>query len=101
MLKTGSRLQSQVCDTQVIVIKAPAGEVELACGGHPMIDVGQSPAAGLTAAGGLDGGTQLGKRYVDAEDTVEVLVTKPGAGSLSLDGTALDIKSAKPLPSSD
>jgi len=101
VLKTGSRLQSQVCDTQVIVIKAPAGEVELACGGHPMIDVGQSPAAGLTAAGGLDGGTQLGKRYVDAEDTVEVLVTKPGAGSLSLDGTALDIKSAKPLPSSD
>ncbi|MBM7368873.1 hypothetical protein [Gordonia hydrophobica] len=101
MLKTGSRLQSQVCDAQVIIIKAPAGDVELACGGQPMIDVTESPAAGLTPATGLDGGTQIGKRYVDAEDTVEVLVTKPGVGSLSLDGTALDIKSAKPLPSSD
>ena len=101
MLKTGSRLQSQVCGTQVIIIKAAAGDSELDCGGQPMIDVAQTPATGLTPAAGLDGGTQLGKRYVDAENTVEILVTKPGAGSLSLGGTPLDIKSAKPLPSSD
>ncbi|ASR03224.1 MULTISPECIES: hypothetical protein [Gordonia] len=101
MLKTGSRLQSQVCGTQVIIVKAPAGESELDCGGQPMIDVTKTPATGLTPAAGLDSGTQLGKRYVDPEDTVEVLVTKPGTGTLSLGGTPLDIKSAKPLPSSD
>ena len=66
-----------------------------------MVDVAQAPSSGLTPAAGLDGGTQIGKRYVDAADTVEILVTKSGAGSLSLGGTPLDIKSAKPLPSSD
>ncbi|MBA4022613.1 MAG: hypothetical protein C0482_09640 [Gordonia sp.] len=101
MLKTGSRLQSQVCGTQVIVIKATTADSELDCGGQPMVDVAQAPSSGLTPAAGLDGGTQIGKRYVDAADTVEILVTKPGAGSLSLGGTPLDIKSAKPLPSSD
>ena len=101
MFKTGRRLQSQVCGTQVIIIKAPAGEAALDCGGQPMIDVTQSPVAGLSPAAGLDGGTQIGKRYVDADDTVEILVTKPGTGSLSLDGKLLDVKSAKPLPSSD
>lgn len=101
MLKTGSRLQSQVDGTQVIVIKSPAGEPELACGGQPMIDVAQSPAPGLSPAAGLDGGTAIGKRYVDTDNTVEILVTKPGNGSLTLDGTPLEIKNAKPLPSSD
>ena len=62
MFKTGSRLQSQVCGTQVIIIKAPAGEAALDCGGQPMIDVTQSPVAGLSPAAGLDGGTQIGKR---------------------------------------
>ena len=42
----------------------------------------------------------MGKRYV-AEGGVEVLVTKAGAGSLSLGRTALALKEAKPLPASD
>ena len=41
------------------------------------------------------------EEFADADDTVEILVTKPGTGSLSLDGKLLDVKSAKPLPSSD
>ena len=36
MIKTGTRLQSQVCDTQVIVVKAADGLDDLRCGGHPM-----------------------------------------------------------------
>ena len=32
---------------------------------------------------------------------IEVLATKGGAGSLSLDGQPLALKDAKPLPSSD
>jgi hypothetical protein len=43
----------------------------------------------------------LGKRYVDDGDTMEVLCTKPGTGSLGADGASLQLKEAKPLPASD
>jgi hypothetical protein len=46
-------------------------------------------------------GTQMGKRFADPESGIEVLATKGGAGSLSLDGQPLALKDAKPLPSSD
>jgi hypothetical protein len=49
----------------------------------------------------LTGGTQLGKRYADADDDIELLCVKPGTGTLTLNGDALDIKAAKQLPSSD
>jgi hypothetical protein len=45
-------------------------------------------------------GTAMGKRYVD-ESGAEVLVTKAGAGSLSIGNTPLVLKEAKPLPASD
>src|SRR5437763_403561 len=32
---------------------------------------------------------------------VDVLVTRPASGTLTLDGEALDLKTAKPLPASD
>ena len=38
-LKAGSRLKSAVCDTQVMVIAAPAGEVALTCGGAAMVEI--------------------------------------------------------------
>jgi hypothetical protein len=43
----------------------------------------------------------MGKRYVDPDETVEVLCTKPGAGSLGIGDALLDLKEAKPLPASD
>jgi hypothetical protein len=46
-------------------------------------------------------GTKVGKRYVDADGTVELLCVKAGKGSLSIGGSALQIKDSKPLPSSD
>lgn len=46
-------------------------------------------------------GTKMGKRYVNASGTVELLCVKPGQGSLSINGAALQLKEAKPLPSSD
>nr|WP_221247159.1 hypothetical protein [Gordonia humi] len=100
-MTAGSRLKSQACTTQIIVVKAGDGDVEVRCGGHPMIDVTATGQDGLAAAAGFDGGTVMGKRYVDAADTLEVLVTKNGAGSLSVSDDLLEIKSAKPLPSSD
>lgn len=101
MLKTGARLRSQVCVTEVIVVRAGSDEVDLRCGGHPMLDLSETPAGGLVAPAGFEGGTALGKRYVDGTGTVEVLVTKAGAGTLSIGDTPLDLKEAKPLPSSD
>jgi hypothetical protein len=101
MLKNGARLRSQVCDTQVIVVRAGTTDGTLTCGGAPMIDLTGTPSADLDLAPEAAEGTAIGKRYVDEGDTIEVLATKGGAGSLALDGVPLAIKSAKPLPSSD
>ncbi|GAY07619.1 hypothetical protein [Pseudonocardia sp. N23] len=46
-------------------------------------------------------GLLLGKRYTDESRTLEVLVTKAGAGPLSVGGAVLTVKAAKPLPASD
>ena len=58
-----------------------------------------------TGSGEIDadhkGGTQMGKRYTNEAGDIEILCTKPGEGNLAVDGTALEIKGAKPLPSSD
>jgi hypothetical protein len=100
-LKSGARLRSQVDATEVVVVRAGSGGADIACGGHPMVDTTATPLDGLAVADGLDGGTLLGKRYTDAAGEMEVLVTKPGQGSLTLGGTPLELKSAKPLPASD
>jgi hypothetical protein len=100
-LKNGARLRSQVDTTEVIVVRGRPGDADIACGGHPMLDLAGTPQAGLGLADGLDGGTQLGKRYTDDAGEIELLVTKPGQGSLTLDGAPLELKTAKPLPASD
>ena len=100
LLKPGTRLRSAVCATEVIVVRAPADDVELSCGGAPLVPIGtDAPAGELDPA--HSGGTRLGKRYADEELGLEVLCTKPGDGSLSVGGTALPEKDAKPLPASD
>ncbi|CAA0136678.1 Uncharacterised protein [Mycolicibacterium vanbaalenii] len=99
-MKSGSRLQSQVCDTQVIVVKAADSLADLRCGGAAMValDADTDPALALDPA--LSGGVVMGKRYVDDAGS-EVLVTKAGAGTLSVGATPLTLKEAKPLPASD
>jgi len=98
-LKAGTRLQSAVCSTEVMIVKAPE-EADLTCGGAPLLPLGKDKS-GADPADGADGGTQIGKRYVDADETLELLCTKPGKGSLAVGGAAMSIKGAKPLPSSD
>ena len=103
MIKNGTRLQSQVCDTQVIVVRSADSLDDIKAGGAPMVPVGTEDPAGaseLTIDPDLSGGTLMGKRYVD-DAGAEVLVTKAGAGSLSIGSTLLQIKEAKPLPASD
>ncbi len=99
-LKAGIRMRSAVCATEVMVVAAPESEVGLSCGGAPMIPVGEEPAAGQTISPDANKGSQIGKRYVNEAGDLELLCTKPGEGSLAV-GAALQIKAAKPLPSSD
>ena len=100
VLKAGARFKSAVCDTQVMVIKAPAGEFELACGGVAML-APNAVVGEATLSAAHAGETLIGKRYVNADESLELLCTKGGRGTLTLDGTPLEIKQAKQLPSSD
>jgi hypothetical protein len=100
MIKNGARLQSQVCDTQVIVVKAADSLEELQAGGVPMVQIGSERPRGASLNPALAQGNLMGKRYV-TEDGAEVLVTRAGAGTLSIDEAPLSIKEAKPLPASD
>ena len=99
-LKPGTRLQSVTCETQVVAVRVPAGDVDLRCGGQPMVPVGEAGDKTAPAAG-FDGGTLMGKRYGSDELGLELLCSKPGAGSLSLGDELIGLKEAKPLPSSD
>ena len=99
-LKVGSRLRSSVCATEVMVIAAPDGDVDVRCGGAPMIEISAEKSGG-SPDGAFADGTQIGKRYVNEAGDLELLVTKPGDGSLGVGDTALSLKEAKPLPSSD
>ncbi len=98
-LRPGARFQSTVCATEVIVVKG-AGPAELTCGGSPMAPAGSAERSGEPSSDASQG-TLLGKRYGDDEETVEVLCTKAGEGSLALAGVAMAVKVTKPLPASD
>jgi hypothetical protein len=100
-LGPGSRLRSAVCETEVIVVRPPGDDVDLRCGGQPMVPLGEDPPAGLTLEPAFAEGTALGKRYTDGDGNLELLCTKAGSGSLSVGSEALVLKDAKPLPSSD
>jgi len=101
MLKPGTRLFSAVCSTEMIVVKAPGIPVDLTIGGSaPVLAAADRPSGGAVVPG-YDGGAAMGKRYVDADNAIEVLCTKPGDGLPALDGTLLQIKDAKAMPASD
>jgi hypothetical protein len=96
MLKPGTRLKSAVCGAEFMIIKAAEGD-ELACGGA---------ACGVSAdriEGETDkmNGCVIGKRYINAAETIEVLCIKSGEGSLYCNDEELMTKDTKKLPSSD
>jgi hypothetical protein len=98
--KPGTKLRSVADTTEVVVIRAPSEDVDLRCGGHPMVaDSGGGNLLPLDPE--FAGGTQLGKRYVNEPASLELLCAKAGAGALAVGTEVLTIKSAKPLPASD
>ena len=100
MIKSGTRLKSQVCDTQVIVVKTADSLDDLRAGGAPMVPLDGDASGGATLDPDFADGAVMGKRYVDGAGA-EVLVTKAGAGTLSIGTVPMAIKVAKPLPASD
>lgn len=101
-LTPGSRLRSQVCEAEIVVVRGGTGAVELTCGGVPMLPLGAEPETNVSPVPELMTSAVLGKRYIASRDeTFEVLVTKPGAGTLADRTDPLQLKSAKPLPASD
>ncbi|MGW0246186.1 hypothetical protein ACWDYH_06050 [Nocardia goodfellowii] len=98
-LRPGDQLASTVCGTRVVIVRVPATDApELACGGAPLVP---AASAGPPKPDGAPPVTLIGKRYVNAEETVELLCTAPGSGELTCAGAPMTIKAAKALPASD
>lgn len=101
-LKPGSRLRSTVCETEVVVVRVPADhDVDLRCGGAPMVPTTDPAGPVGDLAPALAGGTAMGKRYASESHDLEVLATKAGQGTLAIGAAVLELKLAKPLPASD
>ena len=98
-LKPGMRLKSVVCSGEAMVVKGI--DAVITCGGVPMIPATE------TAEGAAEADPEhmyeclIGKRYVNAEETLELLCVKGGEGSFGVDGQMLMGKETKRLPSSD
>lgn len=102
VFKPGTRLRSQVCDAEVIVVRAGNGDVLPTCGGVALVPLDAPGQARQSGKPELMGGAAIGKRYTaEADPTFELLVTKPGAGTLGDGERPLTPREAKPLPASD
>jgi hypothetical protein len=101
-LRLGQVLRSPVDSTTVVVVRAPDADVELTCAGVAMWD---PKSSGTTPAGQADPaqltGTQIGKRYADDQVGIELLCTKPGKGTIAVNGAPLPVMGPKLLPASD
>lgn len=104
-LRVGQTLSSPVDTTTVMVVRAPSADIELTCAGVSMRNGKDGGTDGGTEGGAADpaqlDGTQLGKRYADDDLGLELLCTKAGAGTLAVNGKAIALRAAKPLPTSD
>lgn len=100
LLKPGLRLVSTACSTQVIVVRGSDADVDLRCGGYPLVPAGEE-AETHEPDPAFAAGTLMGKRYGGDDVGIELLCTKPGTGTLAIGDTPVPLKEAKPLPSSD
>lgn len=98
-LAPGNRLKSAVCATEIMVITAPDGEVDLRCGGTAMTQNGDRDGKVVDPAHAK--GSVIGKRYVNGDGSLEVLCVKAGDGSLAVGDEALAVKDVKKLPNTD
>jgi hypothetical protein len=99
--KPGSRWKSAVCSAEMVVVRPPKGDGDLACGGSNVLEHDSAEGGSGDVDSAFSEGVLIGKRYVDEKSGIEVLGAKPGQGSLSFNGRAMHLKDAKPLPASD
>ncbi|MFW0793893.1 hypothetical protein AAFP30_08790 [Gordonia sp. CPCC 205515] len=98
-LRTGEQLACPTCTTKVVVVVAPAdGGAEIRCG-ETLLEPAKSVTQSAEKA--TEPGVLIGKRYVDADETVELLCSAAGSGPLVYGGSAMTVKAAKALPASD
>ena len=104
-LKPGLRLRSAVSTTEVIILRAPSGEVEFTCGGAPMVAADEpaadQPNPGPSAPASPEDLVHIGGRYVIEDLGLEILCTKQGMGEFRCNELPLVHRTAKPLPSTD
>ena len=100
-LRPGSRWRSAVCESEVVVVRAPAQPVLLCIGGAPVLAADAGRPAGGAPDHALAGGAILGKRYADETTGLEVLCTKSGAGTITVAGRPAAIMAPRKLPASD
>ncbi len=100
-IKPGMRLKSAICATEIMVVKATSDNLDIRCGGEPVLEMTADGNSGAAISADFTGGTQVGKRYVNEEESIEILCTKAGEGALSQGDTVLGLKESKALPSSD
>jgi hypothetical protein len=101
-LTVGTRLRSRVCETEIMVVRPPATDLVLHCGGAPMATFDEEMTPTDVPTPHWDGGSRLGKRYTSVrDDSLEVLVTREGKGTLGDGEGPLSVRESKPLPSSD
>ena len=100
--RLGQVLASTVDSTTVIVVRAPAADIDLTCAGVAMWD---PRGGGASPVGEPDpsqlSGTQMGKRYADERTGLELLCTRPGEGTIAVNGVPLLQQGPKLLPASD
>lgn len=100
-LKPGSRLYGAACTTELIVVKTTAGVIDLRIGGHPALRSAADRIGGMVVTTAPESATLVGKRYVDADESLEVLCTRAGAGAVAVGDVLCEVKEAKALPASD
>lgn len=81
MLRAGDRLRSRIDTTELLVVRAPATDVTIRCGGQPM-DVQQIELVTDSADAHSERGN-FGRRYRAADADLEVLVIGGGHADLS------------------
>jgi hypothetical protein len=100
--RPGQALASPVDSPTVIVVRAPDRDIDITCAGVGMWDpkAGGEMPVGTTDPGQLTG-SLMGKRYASEELGLELLCTKPGQGTIAVNGVPLPQLGPKPLPASD
>lgn len=109
-VRIGGRLRSAVSPVEVMVVRAPEGDLDVRCGGAPMFGPEHEPATAVSA-GGSDGIAVVpGRRYRSDALGVEVLCTRAGVGPLTVGdvpleevagGSAGDREPRRPRPGAD